>query len=80
MYINITVTDELASALVHVAVMCPTLSDPVNGIVVASGNTVDSQAVYFCNSGFSSRPGDGLVRICLSTGEWSGSEPQCICK
>lgn len=61
-------------------VMCPTLSNPANGLVVMSTNSVDSTAGYFCKDGFRFREGDPIVRICMQNGEWSGIEPQCIRK
>ena len=60
------------------AVMCPILPDPDNATIFVTGQAVGSQATYICNSGFVVRPGDVIIRNCLPTGEWSGSEPQCI--
>ena len=58
------------------AVMCPVLPDLQDGIVIVSGFSVDSTAVYICNSGFI-REGV-LQRTCMITGEWSSDEPVCI--
>ena len=60
------------------AVMCPPLPDPENATIFVTGQAVGSQATYICSSGFVVRPGDVIIRNCLPTGEWSGSEPQCI--
>ena len=62
-------------------VLCPVLSDPPNGLVVLSdSNFVDSRAGYSCNSGFRFQEGDAILRVCMQSGEWGGSEPRCICK
>ena len=59
-----------------IAVVCPALSRPENGIVTLNGVTFGSLATYVCNTGFVL---DGNVqRMCLATGEWSGSDPSCI--
>ena len=55
--------------------MCPPLGNPTNGAVVVGGLTVGSNAGYICDAGYE-LSGSGL-RICESSGEWSGSEPSC---
>ena len=56
---------------------CGELLDPANGTVSLTGSTVvGSEADYSCLEGFS-LSGDAL-RTCLTSGVWSGQEPQCI--
>ncbi len=54
---------------------CERLLDITNGQVFLSGVTVDSAAVYRCNTGFE-LVGDSS-RTCQSSGLWSGAEPSC---
>ncbi len=63
---------------VCVVIVCPELSDPESGSVDMGGNTPGSVAVYECEEQFA-LVGD-QTRECQDTGEWSGDEPQCICK
>ena len=70
---------------VHVCVFattvvdCGVLSRPAGGAVdLSSGTTFGSIATYSCNTGY--RIDGNITRICLSTGEWSDSEPICQCK
>ena len=56
--------------------VCGNLSDPENGTVeIDSGFTT---ANYTCDEGFE------LVgmrfRTCMRNGNWSGSDPTCVCK
>ena len=57
------------------AIQCKPLPNIADGQVVVSGSRVGSVAVYTCDQGFQ------LVgwsrRTCLSSGEWSSSEPSC---
>ena len=56
---------------------CPDLENPGNGTVDVSGNQPGDTAVYSCNDGFTL---DGVdMRTCGENGQWSGSEPTCIC-
>lgn len=57
------------------AIKCGALASITNGKVVVNGNGVGSVAVYTCDRGFQ-LVGKGR-RICLSSGEWSSSEPSC---
>ena len=59
-------------------VSCGTLPDPFLGEVVLTGVTVGSTAFYACNVGLI-LIGDER-RICQSNGQWSGTEPRCLCK
>ena len=56
--------------------MCGNLSDPENGIVEIDESF--SLATYSCNSGY--QLVGNTTRVCLSSGEWSDSEPVCQCK
>ena len=61
-----------------VVVTCPSLENPVNGTVDVSGNQTGDTAVYSCDFGFI--PDGEATRTCGEDGQWSGSEPTCICK
>ena len=54
---------------------CGSLSDPLNGVVMTTGTTLSSDATYTCDNGYT-RSGD-QTRVCLASGDWSGSEPSC---
>ncbi len=57
------------------AIMCPSLSNPSNGIVSFNDLSIFSVATYSCNKGFFLV---GLqVRECKTTGLWSEQEPVC---
>ena len=58
------------------AIECPNLSNPANGRVSLNGITVGSLATYECDPGFVLRGNER--RSCLSTGRWSGSDPECV--
>ena len=58
--------------------MCPVLMRPENGIIFVTGQAVGSDAIYFCNNGFT-RVGL-LQRVCTGSGDWGGEEPTCIRK
>ena len=73
-------TNDLMIFFLFLAVMCPILPDPDNATIFVSGRSVGSQATYICNSGFVVREGDVIIRNCLSSGQWSETEPQCIRK
>ena len=55
---------------------CGGLPDPANGkVITLGGTTFESLASYICNDGYIlSYPAS---RTCLSTCQWSGSEPEC---
>ena len=57
---------------------CGALEDPTNGMVIVSDTVFNSMATYSCTTGYSLM-GDAM-RICLSNGLWSESEPICECK
>ena len=58
--------------------MCPTLTDPENGVVSVPRITVNSVATYTCNSGYN-LVGDAQ-RVCMANGQWIGLVPVCQCK
>jgi len=58
--------------------ICIELVSPKNGDVTISGTSEEDTAVYTCDKGFELR---GIeMRVCQSTGVWSGSEPVCSSK
>ena len=58
-----------------VIVDCGPLDDPANGGVLLLNTTTGSSAVYRCDDGFTINGTD--VRICQSSGQWSGEAPVC---
>ena len=57
---------------------CPPLQSPANGLVVQLGSDTGSVARYSCDEGYTL---DGnAVRVCQSSGEWSGTDPTCESK
>ena len=55
---------------------CGELPDPANGkVITLGGTTFESLASYICNDGYILSYPAG--RTCLSTCQWSGSEPEC---
>ena len=58
--------------------MCPTPTDPANGMVVAEGNCEGDTATYTCNEGYKL---DGVeTRTCGPDGQWSSDPPVCLGK
>lgn len=55
--------------------MCGNLTDPENGMVEIDGSF--SVAIYSCDEGFELM--GPMVRNCQRDGNWSGSEPTCVC-
>ena len=64
-------------------ISCPTLSDPVNGMVTQNGTAPGSSACYSCDDGFGlvgcnpTPSGCSPCRTCDANGMWSGMEPEC---
>ena len=60
-------------------ILCPSLSNPPNGMVDVEGTTIDSQAFYFCSSGYELQGSE--IRVCTEledgTADWSEEEPVC---
>ena len=57
------------------AILCPALSNPDNGMVTWDSLSPGGVANYTCDPGFS-LIGD-YARICGSDGTWSGEPPTC---
>ena len=57
---------------------CGTLGNPANGEVSASNTNYNSTAMYSCNTGYTLT--GHIIRTCLESGLWSGSEPTCVGK
>ncbi|XP_071853893.1 sushi, von Willebrand factor type A, EGF and pentraxin domain-containing protein 1-like isoform X2 [Apostichopus japonicus] len=56
---------------------CQDLSVPSNGNIACSdNNNINSLCMYSCNDGFILANGQ-LSRVCLPSGQWSGSAPSC---
>ena len=55
--------------------LCPTLTDPANGIVTWTGLTPGSTATYTCDVGFELNGVE--TRTCQSDGTWSDDPPTC---
>ena len=58
------------------AVVCPGLSDPVNGVLTPTGTNTGDSAAFTCNSGFE-LVGASVVH-CLSNGTWDKPSPTCL--
>lgn len=56
-------------------IMCPSLDDPMFGVVQLTGRTIQSKALYSCLRGY--RLEGAQERECLLSGRWSGPEPVC---
>ena len=61
--------------IVYIALLCPPLPDPVNGMVMWDSLAPGGMGTYSCNHGFI-LDGDH-TRICGGDGSWSGVEPTC---
>ena len=58
---------------------CGNLTDPLNGWVALPQITAEDQiAMYYCYTGFALSDVSLSIRMCLSTGEWSDTEPLCV--
>ncbi|XP_076351409.1 P-selectin-like isoform X1 [Tachypleus tridentatus] len=58
-----------------VAIKCPSLENPENGVVRYKEQTYRAKAQYTCNEGFSLNGPD--ERICQEDRKWSGPDPSC---
>ena len=56
-------------------VSCPNLDNPDNGFVTLDGTSLDSIAMYSCNTGFKLDGPETLT--CANDGTWSGEPPTC---
>ena len=59
----------------YIGVDCGGLEAPSNGSVNIRSTTYDSVANYSCNVGYALN-GESIW-TCLTSGEWSGTEPTC---
>ena len=55
---------------------CGDLDTPTNGAARIYSTLFGNRAIFRCNTGFVCS-GCDAPRICLATGEWSGSEVTC---
>ena len=58
--------------------MCPPLFDHVNGITNGTSTHCDSTVTFSCFAGYKLIGNSNIS--CLRSGQWSGSQPQCIGK
>lgn len=58
-------------------VVCPTLTDPANGMIMLSTTTVGSTVTYTCNTGYVLDNPNSAERTCLPDGTWTGDDPMC---
>lgn len=72
----LTIPSDSFFALVAVGKDCGYLDYPDFGYVYHTGTTYGSIAYYSCYYGYE-LVGYG-TRDCLSTGQWSGQDPQCV--
>lgn len=75
LFTNIRIANHCILFEYSTAVNCPALPNPENGGVSLSGITPGSTVTYDCNAGYS-LIGE-RTRMCLPSGEWSGSAPTC---
>ena len=58
--------------------MCDVLSPVDNGAIALTGTFVGATATYTCDTGYILEGNE--VRLCQSSGQWTGSEPSCRSK
>ena len=58
-----------------VVVTCDELTNPVFGVVNATGDRVGDRAMYFCQSGY--LLSGERERTCQENGEWTGNASTC---
>lgn len=63
-----------------VPIMCPSLTAPENGVLLSTKEKYHfgQLARFQCNFGYIMSGSSAL--LCLSTGEWNGTVPECKCK
>ncbi len=60
----------------YVEIRCPPPTQPGNGTVNVTSNTVDGIALFYC---LPTHYLDGSDRrVCMESGEWNGTQPQCV--
>lgn len=61
---------------IYTEIQCPSLSQPDNGTMQMTSNTVDGVASFYC------LPTHDLEgsnrRVCGENGKWNGIQPECI--
>ena len=62
-------------SLLHVAINCGDPGTPTNGQRSLSSTTYNSVVTYTCDVGYTLQGSNS--RTCQSSGQWSGSVPQC---
>ena len=62
------------TSLISIA-LCPSLTDPANGMVMWTGLNPGSTATYTCDEGFELNGVE--TRTCQSDGTWSDVPPTC---
>ena len=81
-YLHVIVSDKISKIMfllilfINLAVDCQQPEVPSNGGVTIITTTFGSTIMYNCDSGYALCGDD--TRMCLSTGMWSGSVPDCI--
>ena len=55
--------------------LCPVLSDPANGMVTMTGNSVGDTATYTCDDGYELI--GSMTVTCMDDGAWSDGPPMC---
>ena len=63
---------------VTTAVDCGSLPAPDNGVITINTSIFRSTATYSCDVGY--QLNENASRICLASGNWSGSQPSCNSK
>lgn len=58
-------------------VRCPYIQQPENGNRTLEGQAVGDRVFFSCKEGFK-LTNDTTVLVCLETGKWSGSVPDCV--
>ena len=59
-------------------VTCPTLPDPLNGMVNDDDLSFNSTATYICDEGYMIE--GNRNQTCGADGNWTGSPPLCVRK
>ena len=64
--------------LLHSAITCSDPGTPTNGRHNLSSTSYNSVVTYTCDVGYTLQESNS--RTCQSSGQWSGSVPQCNCE